>query len=211
MCSNFSKHQGALEFFFKCNYHPLERLCFIPCAAKFLKPGKRTCDCSRNKSMLYLGWKGPTGSAVNGPGGAPSCALGGSGPWSEPISGQELGFEPHLLPFHSHIHKPKATWEAQEWDLQLLTGSGSWLHFWTLKNSICCTPGHPEICPAKPFIHTQVSTGRKPRNAANVELEGSPKDSARDQVPGKGKCSLTWSVWSFPEGSRTPLWHNVQM
>lgn len=57
-------------------------------------------------------------SPVKGPHGDQSCALGATG---TTIPGQELGFDPGVLLFHSNVHKPKAILEAQNWELQFLT------------------------------------------------------------------------------------------
>lgn len=159
MCSNFSKHHSVLDFcLFECNYHPLERLCFILWAAKFLKSGRWT-DSSRNKSMYYFtehseleGTHKESNSPVNGPHGDQSCALGVAGTvfWpSEPSSSQELGFEPCVLLLHSNFHTPKAPLEAQELGTTIPhCGSAFWPYFEHQKN-ICCTPGQHEILPCQ--------------------------------------------------------------
>lgn len=132
MCSNFSKHQGVLDFcLFKCNYHPLERLCFVPWAAKFLKSRRWTCDSSRNKPMDYFTEhsevEGPTTSptpqrtAHVGIRAVPWLSL---APCSDQLSqaqARSWGLS-HLCSYSTPISMNlKLLWKHRNWELQFLT------------------------------------------------------------------------------------------
>lgn len=156
---------------------------------------------------------------MNGPHRDQSCALGVTGTmlWpSEPISGQELRSEPRVLLLHSNFHEPKATLEAQE--LGTTTphcGSAFWPYFEHQKKIPVAPHVNMKSCPTKPFIHTQVSPGRRPRNAGRVKLEERFLTGIRYQnkEPIPWQVNVAWhgSMCSFPEVSRTSLWHNIQM
>lgn len=151
-------------------------------------------------------------SPGNGPWGDQSCALAvtGTNLWpAEPSSGQELGFEPRVLLFHSSTHGPKAALEAQ--------GLGTAAPHSALppgcilnikKKFICCTPGHREILPCQALHPYAGFHWKRPRCAGK---ESSPNIPDREQVPGEGKWAWLGSMWSSPEVSRTPLRHKIQM
>lgn len=154
----FFKTQGVLDFcLLKCNYHPLERLCCIPWAAKFLKLGRWTCDSSRNKSMYYFTDHSEverthkeSSSPGNGPGGIRAVPWVSLAPlWAaEPTSGQELGLS-HVCSYSTPTSiNLKLLWKHRNWELQFLTmGLGFILN---IKKKInCCTPRCHEILPCQ--------------------------------------------------------------
>lgn len=144
MCSNLSKHQGVLDFcLFKCNYHPLERLCFIPWAAKFLKSGRKSglLILPENKSMLYFpehseveGTHNEFKSPVNGPVGIKAVPWVPPAPLSDQLSQSQARSWAlsHVCSYSppTSTNKPKAALEAQELGAAIPhCGSGSWRHF----------------------------------------------------------------------------------
>lgn len=150
-------------------------------------------------------------SPGNGPWGDQSCALAvtGTNLWpAEPSSGQELGFEPRVLLFHSSTHGPKATLEAQ--------GLG------TAAPHSALPPGcilnikkiyllHPRS-PWNPALPSPSSIPRFPLEKTQVCRQGElSKYSWQRAVPGEGKWAWLGSMWSSPEVSRTPLRHKIQM
>lgn len=178
----FFKTSGCCGFLFKCKHHPLERLW----AAKFLKSGRRTCDCSRKKSMDYftehLRWKGPTtspapqGMAHVGIRAVPWLAL---APISDQLSqaqARSWGLSPvcsYSTPISMDL---KLLWKHRNWELQFLTQLCLLAAPWTSKKIfICCTPGHHEILPCQalhpyPGFHWKKEPGVQARRALQIFL-----------------------------------------
>lgn len=187
MCSNFSKHHSVLDFcLFECNYHPLERLCFILWAAKFLKSGRWT-DSSRNKSMYYFtehseleGTHKESNSqwmAHMGIKAVPSVLLALCSDHLSQSQARSWGLS-HVCSYSTRISiHLKPLWKHRNWELQFLTVGLPSGHILNIKKISVAPQVNMKSCPAKPFIHSQVSTGRRPSYAGKVELEGSPKDS----------------------------------
>lgn len=151
-------------------------------------------------------WGGRThkesSSPGNGPRGDQSCALGvtGTNLWpAEPSSGQELGFEPRVLLFHSNTHGPKAALEAQ--------GLGTAAPHSALppgcvlnikKKFICCTPGHCEILPCQ-ALHPYPGFHWKRPRCRQGELS---KYSWQRAGTRRRQMSLTWIHVELPWGQQ---------
>lgn len=88
----------------------------------------------------------------------------------------------------------------RNWDLQFLTAGLAPGCIFNIKKIFVAPQVTMKSCPAKPFIHTQVSTGRRPRYAGS--WRGLQKIPDRDQVPEKGKCSLAWIQMELPWGQQ---------
>lgn len=209
MCSNFSEHQGVVDFcLFKCNYHPLERLW----AAKFLKSGRWTCDSSRNKSMDYftecLRWKGPTRSPA--PQGMAQVGI-RAVPWLSlaPISDQLSQAQArswalsHVCSYSTPISMDlKLPRKHRNWELQFLTQLCLLAASWTSKNNLFVAPQVTmKSCPAKLFISIPRFPLEKTQVCSKVELEGSPNIPDRAGTR-RRQMSLTWIHVELPWGQQ---------
>lgn len=204
----FFKTPGCCGFLFKCNYHPLERLW----AAKFLKSGRWTCDSSRNKSMDYftecLRWKGPTRSPA--PQGMAQVGI-RAVPWLSlaPISDQLSQAQArswalsHVCSYSTPISMDlKLPRKHRNWELQFLTQLCLLAASWTSKNNLFVAPQVTmKSCPAKLFIHTQVSTGKDP-GVQQGRAGGLSKYFWQRAGTRRRQMSLTWIHVELPWGQQ---------
>lgn len=153
MCSNFSKHQGVVDFCLSATIIPWKGF-GLP--SSWSQEGGLVILPETNPWIISL-WGGrahkESSSPGNGPGEDQSCALVSLAPISDQLSqaqARSWGLS-HLCSYSTLISMDlKLLWKHRNWELQFLTQLCLLAASWTSKKRfICCTPGHHEILPCQ--------------------------------------------------------------